>query len=105
MPIIKSPNPQYTGVSASLPFVKGEAKTEDPWLIDWFKNRGYEVVEEKEDNPPSNPQTDPPSETDFSKLTKDEIKAKLDELKVEYKSDDNKDVLIEKLKAVTEKGE
>ncbi|PAD67025.1 hypothetical protein CHH83_20880 [Bacillus sp. 7586-K] len=102
MPIIKSPNPQYTGVSASLSFVKGEAKTEDPWLIDWFKNKGYEVIEEeKEKQSP----VSLPNETDLTKKTKDEIKAILDELKVEYKSDDNKDVLIEKLKAATEKSE
>ncbi|MBO1515600.1 hypothetical protein [Metabacillus bambusae] len=103
MATIKSPNPQYTGVSASLPFVKGEAKTEDPWLVGWFKNKGYEVVEE--DQLPNNPPTDPPSEIDISKLTKDEIKAKLDELNVDFKSDDNKDVLIEKLNEVTETGE
>ncbi|WP_338788807.1 hypothetical protein [Metabacillus sp. FJAT-53654] len=99
MATIKSPNPQYTGVSASLPFVKGEAKTDNPWLVEWFKNKGYEVVEDEQ--LPGNP----PIETDISKLTKDEIKAKLDELNVEYKSDDNKDVLIEKLKEETEKGE
>jgi hypothetical protein len=45
---IKSPNPSYTGVSASLAFVNGEAKTDDPWLIEWFGNKGYEVVEEEE---------------------------------------------------------
>lgn len=44
---IKSPNPQYTGVSASLQFVNGEAETDDKWLIEWFQNKGYEVVEEK----------------------------------------------------------
>lgn len=47
MAVIKSPNPQYTGISASLHFVNGEAKTEDKWLIEWFKNKGYEVIEEK----------------------------------------------------------
>ncbi|MFC0271123.1 hypothetical protein ACFFIX_06615 [Metabacillus herbersteinensis] len=100
---IKSPNSRYTGVSASLQFVNGEAKTEDPWLVEWFKNKGYEVIEEEQ--LPENPPTDPSIETDISKLTKDEIKAKLNELNVEFKSDDNKDVLIEKLKEVTEKGE
>lgn len=40
---IKAPNADYNGVSASLTFVKGEAETEDKWLIEWFKNNGYEV--------------------------------------------------------------
>lgn len=44
---IKSPNPSYTGVSASLQFVNGEAQTDDKWLIEWFGNKGYEVIEEK----------------------------------------------------------
>lgn len=47
MPKIKSPNPKYNGVSASLHFVNGEAETEDKWLVEWFKNRGYEVEEEE----------------------------------------------------------
>lgn len=44
---IKSPNPQYMGVSASLHFVNGEAETDDKWLIEWFQNKGYEVIEEE----------------------------------------------------------
>jgi hypothetical protein len=45
--IIKSPNKDYTGISAGVPFVKGEAQTDDKWLIEWFGNKGYEVIEEK----------------------------------------------------------
>jgi hypothetical protein len=44
---IKSPNSKYTGVCASLQFANGEAETEDKWLIDWFKNKGYEVIQEE----------------------------------------------------------
>jgi hypothetical protein len=95
---IKSPNPQYTGVSASLQFVNGEAQTEDKWLIEWFQNKGYEVIEEVQESADQ-------IEKDFSKLTKDEIKAKLTELEVEFSSSDNKDELLEKLKVATEKSE
>ncbi|MBM4762712.1 hypothetical protein [Bacillus sp. B15-48] len=42
---IKAPNKNYTGVSAGVSFVKGEAETDDKWLIGWFKNKGYEVEE------------------------------------------------------------
>lgn len=45
--IIKSPNKDYTGISAGVTFVKGEAKTDDKWLIQWFKNKGYEVIEDE----------------------------------------------------------
>ncbi|MCM3404252.1 hypothetical protein [Cytobacillus oceanisediminis] len=45
---IKSPNPKYSGVSASLQFVNGEAETDDKWLIEWFGNKGYKVEKPQE---------------------------------------------------------
>ena len=45
---IKSPNKDYTGDSATVPFCKGEGETEDPYLIQWFKDHGYEVEETPE---------------------------------------------------------
>jgi hypothetical protein len=93
--IIKAPNEKYNGVSASLTFVNGKAETDEPWLIQWFKEHGYEVIEEEKEQ----------SGVDLEKLTKGQIKAKLDELNIEYDSNDNKDVLLEKLKAATEKSE
>ena len=45
---IKSPNKDYTGVSASVPFCNGVGETEDPYLIQWFKDHGYEVEETSE---------------------------------------------------------
>lgn len=45
---IIAPNKGYTGVSASVPFVKGVGSTDNLKLVNWFKNHGYEVVEEKE---------------------------------------------------------
>ena len=42
---IKSLNKDYTGVSASVPFCNGVGETEDPHLIQWFKEHGYEVEE------------------------------------------------------------
>ena len=53
---IIAPNKQYTGVSASVSFVKGEGTTTEPHLIKWFEDHGYEVEEEaakeKEQVPP-----------------------------------------------------
>lgn len=45
---IKSPNPNYNGNSASLQFVNGEAETDNKWLLEWFKNKGYTVEESNE---------------------------------------------------------
>lgn len=45
---IYSPNKDYTGISASVPFCGGVGETDDPHLIDWFKNHGYTVEEPEE---------------------------------------------------------
>lgn len=38
-------NEQYTGISASVEFVDGVGETDNPYLIEWFKENGY-IVEE-----------------------------------------------------------
>ena len=47
--IVKSPVKGYRGVSAGVVFVDGVGKTENAWVADWLKNRGYSVSEETED--------------------------------------------------------
>lgn len=42
---IYSPNKEYTGISASVPFCGGVGETDDPRLIRWFKDHGYKVEE------------------------------------------------------------
>lgn len=42
---IFSPVKDYTGVSASVPFCNGAGETDDPHLIEWFKDHGY-IAEE-----------------------------------------------------------
>ena len=51
MAIIKAPNKDYTGVSASVAFCNGEGRTDDKNLIQWFKDHGYTVVEKTPDPP------------------------------------------------------
>lgn len=43
---VLAPNKDYDGISAGVRFVKGVGECDDPWLLDWFKRKGYEVVEE-----------------------------------------------------------
>ena len=33
----------YTGVRASVAFVNGVGETDDPHLLDWFREHGYQV--------------------------------------------------------------
>jgi hypothetical protein len=42
------PNKEYTGVSASVPFLNGIGETDDPHLIEWFKAHGYDVETDDE---------------------------------------------------------
>lgn len=44
MAIIKTPVP-FSGVRGGLTFVDGVSDTDDVWLIQWFKERGYEVID------------------------------------------------------------
>lgn len=64
---IYSPNKKYTGISASVTFIKGVGETEDKHLIDWFKSKGYSVGEEIKDEALS--EGDP--ETDGSPITEE----------------------------------
>lgn len=41
---IVAPNKEYEGISAGVKFSKGVGDCTDPYLIDWFKSKGYEVV-------------------------------------------------------------
>lgn len=50
---ILSPNRSYTGISAGVDFLRGVGETNDPNLIDWFKEHGYSIIEEDVDLKPS----------------------------------------------------
>lgn len=61
-----SPNKDYTGISASVHFSQGVGECTDPYLLDWFKSKGYTVEEiEKFDNS---------SDLDLKNTTVDELK-------------------------------
>ena len=47
---IYAPNENYSGSSAGVTFVNGVGETDNPYLIDWFKDHGYEVDEESIDS-------------------------------------------------------
>lgn len=44
---IIAPNKDYNGESASVTFVKGVGETSDAYLIEWFKEHGYTVIEDE----------------------------------------------------------
>lgn len=62
---IIAPNKDYTGESASVTFVKGVGETSDAYLIEWFKEHGYTVIEdEAAEVPPVAPEEAPETEAE-----------------------------------------
>jgi len=47
---ILAPNREYSGVTAGLTFVDGVAVADElpEHIVDWFRNNGYEVLEDEE---------------------------------------------------------
>ncbi|SKA99362.1 hypothetical protein SAMN05443428_13521 [Caloramator quimbayensis] len=45
---ITAPNKKYCGITAGVSFYNGVGETTDPYLIQWFKEHGYEVEGQKE---------------------------------------------------------
>jgi hypothetical protein len=77
---IIAPNNQYTGVSASVSFVKGEGTTTDNHLIKWFKDHGYEVIEDveekgKQDPPPDDDKLEGDGPKELTDMTVEELTA------------------------------
>ncbi|SHI90192.1 Rho termination factor, N-terminal domain [Clostridium amylolyticum] len=82
---ILAPNKEYTGLSAGVSFINGEAETENEWLVDWFRNKGYEVTKE---------------EQRIEELTVKELKELAKDKGIEGYSDMKKDELIKVLEGV-----
>ncbi len=65
---IIAPNKDYNGESASVIFIKGVGETSDAYLIEWFKEHGYTVIEEAEEVqpevPPVAPEEDPATDVE-----------------------------------------
>ena len=59
---IIAPNKDYTGERASVTFVKGVGETSDAYLIEWFKEHGYTVIDDEaaevQPEAPETPATD-----------------------------------------------
>lgn len=62
---IIAPNKNYTGESASVTFVKGVGETSDAYLIEWFKEHGYTVIDdEAAEVQPVTPEEDPATDVE-----------------------------------------
>lgn len=92
---IYSPNKSYTGVSASIAFSKGIGETEDTHLIEWFKEHGYKIVEETEQNQQTNIENEKP----VDEMTVDELKAYAEGKNIDLTGLTKKEDILNKIKA------
>jgi hypothetical protein len=68
--IIKSPNEQYTGVSAGVSFVNGVGECNEPERLKWFERSGYIVEEVYVPDPGAGAPSTPPASADSPELGK-----------------------------------
>lgn len=88
---ILAPNKSYTGVSASVNFVNGVGETEDENLIGWFKEHGYDVIEEDTDVKTV--------EKTLDQMTVEELVAYADEKEIDIGKSTSQSGIVEKIKA------
>lgn len=53
MACIVAPNKEYAGISAGVSFRGGEGHTDNPYLIGWFREHGYEIIENDAETKPA----------------------------------------------------
>jgi hypothetical protein len=96
---IYAPNKGYAGKVAGVSFVNGEGKTGDKWLIQWFKNKGYKVVEEEiEEEKVPEDEREETIETDLESLKVEELREMAKEKNIEGYSKMKKEKLINALR-------
>lgn len=52
-----APNKEYSGISAGVTFQNGEGICEESRLLDWFEQRGYQIIHEGEGKTAALPKT------------------------------------------------
>lgn len=87
MPKIHAPNKQYTGFSASVAFANGVGETDDPHLLTWFENHGYEIEK-----------VEPPADGHkFGEMTIEELTAFADENSIDLGKSTSHDGILKKI--------
>jgi len=84
-----SPNKDYTGISAGVYFSQGVGECTDPYLLGWFKSKGYTVEEiEKLDNS---------GDLDLQNMSIKELKAYAEEKKINLGKATSQEGILKKI--------
>lgn len=90
---IYAPNKQYNGISASVAFAKGVGETDNPTLLDWFRNHGYEVEDEQEEKD----QDQPKEPSKFNGMDVDQLKVYAAEHNIEIGNSTSVNGILKKI--------
>lgn len=71
--VIKTKIPGFTGVRASVMFKNGVGETDNPYLIDWFKSKGYVVTETIMPEPAKTEETNSPNANRRGRYAKNDL--------------------------------
>lgn len=89
---IIAPNSQFSGLRAGIHFINGQGETDNEYLIGWFLENGYQVID-SEANEEANE-----SEDELDSLSKEQLQDIAKELNLDFNSKTNKADLIEMIK-------
>jgi hypothetical protein len=102
---IYAPNKQYNGISASVAFARGVGETENPTLLTWFKEHGYEVEEPQEEMKQDPPNDPPKVPGKFDEMDVDQLKVYAAEHNIEIGNSTSVNGILKKITDAEKKGE
>ncbi|WP_052447236.1 hypothetical protein [Clostridium polynesiense] len=85
---IFAPNKEYTGVSASVDFLNGVGETDNPALLNWFREHGYEVEGDK----------NPEGEKSLEDMSLEELQAYAEEKGIDLGKATTQEGVLKKIK-------
>ena len=87
---VYAPNKQYVGVSAGVSFVNGVGECTNPYLLDWFKSKGYRI-EEPEDN------KEPEDDAELENMTLEELQVYAEEKGIDLGKATSQEGILKKI--------
>jgi len=90
---IYAPNKQYVGVSAGISFMNGVGECTNPYLLDWFKSKGYKIeeIEEPEDN------KEPKDDIELENMTVEELQVYAEEKGIDLGKATSQEGILKKI--------
>jgi hypothetical protein len=95
---IIAPNKDYNGISAGIKFLEGVGECADPYLIEWFKSKGY-VVEDGETPEPVVDEAEAEEIDRLNNMTVKELKNYVERNGIDVGKSTSKDGILKKIRA------